>query len=51
MGGAVIDGNAKQMLVHNPRALTDDDIGDATHLLVAFEGAHAMVSIRVIEME
>jgi len=47
----VIDGNAKQMLMHNPSALNGEDIGGVTHFLVAFAGAHAMVSIRVVEME
>jgi hypothetical protein len=51
MGGAVINGHAKQMLMHNPSAFNGDGIGGVTHLLVVFEGAHAMVSIRVVEME
>jgi hypothetical protein len=51
MGGTVIDGNAKQMLMHNPSALNGGDIGGVARLLVAFAGAQAMVSIRVVEME
>jgi len=39
------------MLMHNPSALNGGDIGGVTHLLVAFEGTHAMVGICVVEME
>jgi len=43
--------SAKQVLMHNPSALNANDIGDVVHCLVAFEGAHVIVSIHVVAME
>jgi len=40
-----------QTLIQSSSVLKGDGIGGVTHLLVAFAAAHAMVSIRVAEME